>query len=127
MRTETILDAMVKAELDRTDVRKRQIAAFRARILRMDAEKADVIEHLRIVLNDCDIEITAKDDRIERLENDLSQCVQWKDKQIAELVQRIAELEKEIYRERQMKEIAYVRIAELEQEVREYQSGYRLP
>ena len=37
--------------------------------------------------------MTEKDDRIEHLENDLSQCVQWKDKQIAELVQRIAELE----------------------------------
>ena len=40
--------------------------------------------------------LTEKDDRIEHLENDLSQCVQWKDKQIAELVQRIAEYRKEI-------------------------------
>ena len=34
-----------------------------------------------------------KDDRIEHLENDLRMCVQEKDKQIAELVRRIAELE----------------------------------
>ena len=37
--------------------------------------------------------MTEKDDRIEHLENDLRMCVQEKDKQIAELVQRIAELE----------------------------------
>ena len=40
--------------------------------------------------------ITEKDDRIEHLENDLRMCVQEKDKQIAELVQRIAELEAQI-------------------------------
>ena len=40
--------------------------------------------------------IREKDDRIEHLENDLSQCVQWKDKQIAELVQVVAEYRKEI-------------------------------
>ena len=39
--------------------------------------------------------MTEKDDRIEHLENDLRMCVQEKDKQIAELVQRIAELETE--------------------------------
>ena len=40
--------------------------------------------------------MTEKDDRIEHLENDLRMCVQEKDKQIAELVQRIAELEAQI-------------------------------
>ena len=37
-----------------------------------------------------------KDDRIEHLENDLRMCVQEKDKQIAELVQVVAEYRKEI-------------------------------
>ena len=113
MRTETILDAMVKAELDRTDVRKRQIAAFRARILRMDAEKDLEIASLAVmclageiyeqIINKKDARIDEyrrkvieKDDRIEHLENDLSQCVQWKDKQIADLVQGVAEYRKEI-------------------------------
>ena len=41
--------------------------------------------------------MTEKDDRIEHLENDLRMCVQEKDKQIAELVQRIAELEDEVW------------------------------
>jgi len=41
------------------------------------AEKDDVIEHLRIALNDCDVEITAKDTRIAELEAELNNIKNW--------------------------------------------------
>ena len=75
MKIETYLNAMVKAELDRTDMRKRQIAAFRARILRMNAEKDDEIgeishyfDYIFEQLEDCRKEIIEKDEEIRVLE-----------------------------------------------------------
>ena len=75
--------------------------------------------------------MTEKDDRIEHLENDLRMCVQEKDKQIAELVQRIAELESEIdeleeLRTEQWREIMCQakRIAELESKAEGWKKAY---
>ena len=103
---------------EKYDKRLRQANAFRARILRtfavcksINADLLTEIEMLATYRNFAEAngfdekqawfwtdewqaaEKEVDRDRIEHLENDLSQCVQWKDKQIAELVQRIAELE----------------------------------
>jgi len=78
------------------DRRERQYKAFRARILRIYAEKDGEIVILKEGAKYLKETRDKRDDRIEHLENDLSQCVQWKDKQIAELVQGVAEYRKEI-------------------------------
>jgi hypothetical protein len=68
---ETILDALVKAELDRTDMRRRQIAAFRSRILRMYAEKDSIIAYWEKNSNENAGILAAKDKRIAELEAEL--------------------------------------------------------
>ena len=77
-------------------VRARQRVAFRARILRMFAEKDGEIVILKEGAKYLKETRDKRDARIEHLENDLSQCVQWKDKQIVELVRGVAEYRKEI-------------------------------
>ena len=107
MKIETYLNAMVKAELDRTDMRKRQIAAFRARILRMNAEKDDEIgeishyfDYIFEQLEDCRKEIIEKDEEIRVLENLHNESMDNFDKLedlLATKDTRIAELEDEVW------------------------------
>ena len=111
---ETLLDAYNHSWIDydwwEEPRRHRQMTAFRARILRQFeqyeiyhgfymgdvmmietiTEKDDVIEHLRIALNDCDIEITAKDARIAELEAELEETA-------GELINTDAKLRDEKY------------------------------
>ena len=99
MNIETILNAMQKVRVGSgwdMDRRMRQRAAFLTRILRIDAEKDGEIVILKEGAKYLKETRDKRDARIGHLENDLSQCVQWKDKQIAELVQGVAEYRKEI-------------------------------
>ena len=81
MKTETILDAMLASNHRSTIrtknpiVRSRQFCAFRARILRIDAEKDDEIavisdyfDNVFAQLEDCRKEIIEKDEEIRVLE-----------------------------------------------------------
>ena len=67
---------------------------------RMDLAQARM--ELEVTKQAMSFYLAEKDDRIEHLENDLRMCVQEKDKQIAELVQRIAELEAKVKFEQDM-------------------------
>ena len=99
MNIETYLNAMQKVRVGSgwdMDRRMRQRDAFRARILMKFDAKEMLIQLQHMKISSQRERIAEKDDRIEHLENDLSQCVQWKDKQIAELVQGVAEYRKEI-------------------------------
>ena len=64
MKLETILNAYVKAELDRTDMRRRQIHAFRDRILFDFATREATIDL-------CQQRLRVKDAEIERLSKEI--------------------------------------------------------
>ncbi len=61
MKIETILNAFAWSErlivLEKHPRRSRQYRAFRARILRMDAEKDEMIRFLNVVIDKCEVEL----------------------------------------------------------------------
>ena len=80
MKLETILDAMVRANIDvryyrgflgENTKRVRQYHAFCARILRMDADKERRIDELHILNAEYVVLFAAKDARIAELEGEL--------------------------------------------------------
>ena len=100
MNIEKLLNAMLEAwdpkDLFGDGERNQQYNNYRAQILQMFAEMEGEIVILKEGAKYLKETRDKRDDRIEHLENDLSQCVQWKDKQIAELVRGVAEYRKEI-------------------------------
>ena len=122
MKPETILDAMVKAVEGACDEdyfdwyrdeRRRQHTAFRARILRMDAEKELRIAELQLLNHEYIVLFAAKDARIAELEYNADAY----EKRIAELIDDKWNLKDEIAYYKGTLAKKDTRIAELEEEV----------